>query len=127
MSSKAEVGQKIDKPWGYEKILSLSGGRGGYAYKMLYIKGGHRLSKQYHVKKEETIFVKNGILQLEISGSYKNPEETKILRLPPGLHYNIKPGVIHRFVARETSVELLEVSTKHLDDVVRIEDDFGRE
>ena len=127
MSNKYEVGQKIDKPWGYEKILAMSGGRGGYVYKMLYIKGGHRLSKQYHEKKEETIFVKNGILHLETSGNIKEPEETKTTRLVTGLHYHIRPGLIHRFVAKETAVELLEVSTKQLDDVIRLEDDFGRE
>jgi mannose-6-phosphate isomerase-like protein (cupin superfamily) len=126
VTKKYEVGQKIDKPWGYEKILSMSSGRGGYAYKMLYIKGGHRLSKQYHEKKEETIFVKNGIFHLEISGTIKEPKDTKVMRLVPGMHYHIKPGTIHRFTAKETAVELLEVSTKQLDDVVRLEDDFGR-
>ena len=112
----------VEKPWGYEEIWALTD---QYAGKKIYIKKGHKLSKQYHKKKEETIFVLKGVLNLEIEYGLEFGEEyTKIMN--PGSAYHIKPGTIHRFCAERGDVELIEVSTPELDDVIRLEDDYDR-
>ena len=109
--------RRIDKPWGHEVIWAETD---NYVGKLLHINAGHRLSKQYHMIKEETVYVISGILyNYEDSGSI-----TKIL---PGNSLHINVGQIHRFGANESSVELIEVSTPYLDDVIRIEDDYKRE
>ena len=112
---------KIEKPWGYEIVWAKTD---KYVGKLLFIKGGHRLSKQYHEKKEETIYVMTGHLILEI-GSGKDMVTKHLER---GDTYHIEPGVIHRFCAPEDrdTVQLMEVSTPELDDVVRLEDDYNR-
>ena len=109
---------KVEKPWGYEIRWAINE---KYLGKILHIKRGAQLSRQYHEVKDETIYVQNGVLILEIG----NPPERKILS--EGSSYRITPGTIHRFVApSESYVNLLEVSTPEIDDVVRIEDDYGR-
>jgi quercetin dioxygenase-like cupin family protein len=107
-----------EKPWGHE-ILWASCER--YAGKILFIKKGHRLSRQYHEKKEETIRVLEGTLKLELG---EKGENVQILRR--GLSYHVVPGTVHRFCAEDDDVTLVEVSTTELDDVVRLEDDWGR-
>ena len=111
----------IDKPWGYESLWAHTD---QYVGKVLYIKPGRRLSRQYHEIKEETIYVMEGTLVLEI-GSGKDMET---LRLNRNSTYHIEPGVIHRFCAEESGppVRLMEVSTPQIDDVVRLEDDYNR-
>jgi mannose-6-phosphate isomerase len=109
-------GTKIDKPWGYELIWAHTD---NYVGKRIHINAGKRLSKQYHAEKEESIYVISGILYVELEGERK--------RLIPGDHFDVPAGAVHRFWASEISVDLIEVSTSQLDDVVRIEDDFGRE
>ena len=112
----------IKKPWGYEEIWAQTD---QYVGKRIYIKSGHKLSKQYHRKKEETIFVTSGILSIEIEYSFEYGEEfTRFLKI--GESFHIKPGTIHRFAAERGDVEIIEVSTTELDDVVRLEDDYGR-
>jgi mannose-6-phosphate isomerase-like protein (cupin superfamily) len=113
-------GKRIDKPWGYEEIWAHTD---KYVGKVLHIFKGRRLSEQFHRVKDETIYVLSGDLQLEINGG------EQILILSPGESYRIETGVIHRFVASEhgTDVRLMEVSTPELGDVVRTEDDYGRE
>ena len=126
--------EKIKKPWGYELIWAKSSDQDGYVAKLLHINAGHRLSFQFHERKEETIYVKKGCLYVETRG-FVNPHsdprifqhEKKILKLLPGECLHIKPLFTHRFAANEQHVELIEVSTKHLEDVVRLEDDYGRE
>jgi len=109
---------KVEKPWGYEIRWAINE---KYLGKILHIKRGAQLSRQYHEVKDETIYVQNGVLILEIG----NPPERQILS--EGSSYRITPGTIHRFVApSESYVNLLEVSTPEIDDVVRIEDDYGR-
>ena len=107
---------KVEKPWGYEIHWAHTD---KYVGKLLLIEAGHRLSKQYHVEKEETVYVASGVLELQLK------EMTKIFT--PGSSCHIPPGTIHRFCAGNESVTLIEVSTTHLDDVVRLEDDYGRE
>ena len=108
----------INKPWGYEKIWACSTREDGYIGKIIHIKDGHRLSLQLHEKKEETILVLSGVLELVLQN------ETRILKENESFH--ITPGTIHRFCSKDGDCTLLEVSTKALDDVIRLEDDYGR-
>ena len=108
--------RKIDKPWGHEVIWAETE---GYVGKLLCINAGHRLSKQYHEKKEETVYVIKGIL-------YNYEADGTITKVYPGQALHINVGQIHRFGANESNVEVVEVSTPYLDDVVRLEDDYDR-
>jgi mannose-6-phosphate isomerase-like protein (cupin superfamily) len=117
---------KIEKPWGYEAIWAKSSSKDGYIGKILFIKAGHKLSFQYHEEKEETIFVKSGILYLATEGFIDDRKKRKIIKLTPGETVHIPPLYTHRFMANEVNVELIEVSTKKLEDVIRLEDDYGR-
>jgi mannose-6-phosphate isomerase-like protein (cupin superfamily) len=115
-----EVEIRVEKPWGHERIWAHTD---RYVGKLLVIETGKRLSLQYHRIKDETILVLRGVLRLELeddSGALVAHE------LGPGEHRRIPTGRRHRFSAIERA-ELVEVSTPELDDVVRIEDDFGRE
>jgi len=125
--------EKIKKPWGHEVIWANSSSDTGYVGKLLHISSGHRLSLQFHREKEETIFVKSGILYLETIGQVTDLGDLsdhfsgrKVFKLLPGSIFHIPRLFTHRFMAKEADVELIEVSTKQLDDVVRIEDDYGR-
>jgi len=109
----------VKKPWGGELIWAETE---DYVGKILFIKKDNRLSRQYHKIKEETILVKTGILGLEIGQG----DELRQVALNAGQTYHIKPGTIHRFCAPYGDVELIEVSTPHLEDVVRLEDDYSR-
>jgi mannose-6-phosphate isomerase len=110
--------QKIDKPWGYELIWAHTT---RYVGKILHIKKGESLSYQYHRVKDETVRLLSGILEmdLETDGIKSN------IRLNPGDCLHITPGMKHRMVAVE-ECDVLEVSTPELDDVVRLEDRYGR-
>ena len=107
---------KIEKPWGYELIWAHTE---EYVGKILHINAGHRLSKQYHLLKEETVYVLKGVL-------YNYDADDNITKISPGESFHVKPHQVHRFGAVESSVEIVEVSTPHLDDVVRLEDDYSR-
>jgi mannose-6-phosphate isomerase-like protein (cupin superfamily) len=109
----------VEKPWGMEEVWAETP---KYVGKYLYINRGHRLSKQYHEKKEETIRVISGTLILEIGSG---PDQ--IMHLDPGEIYHVTPHTIHRFGASvHDDVVLVEVSTPELDDVVRLQDDYSR-
>lgn len=107
---------RVDKPWGHEIIWAHTD---NYVGKILFIKAGHKLSRQYHNQKEETFMVKSGSMNLEIG----SVPITHLLK--EGDTYHCPPLTIHRMVAI-TDVEVIEVSTNHLDDVVRLQDDYGR-
>ena len=110
----------VEKPWGREEIWAECE---AYLGKIITINPGCKLSRQYHVKKEETIRVLNGSLRLEVGQN--ETLETKILHA--GECFHVTPGTIHRFCCEgHLSVDLLEVSTSHLQDVVRLEDDYNR-
>lgn len=112
----------VTKPWGYEIRFAQTD---KYLGKILYIAKGHRLSRQYHEVKDETIFVLDGTLILEIGDPSKEGFERKVLYY--GDRYRIQPKVIHRFCAPDScSATLAEVSTAEIDDVVRLEDDYKR-
>lgn len=110
------------KPWGHEIRFAINE---KYLGKVLYIAKGQRLSRQYHTQKDETIFVQEGILLLQIG--MPTDANFKEMRLGYGQRYRIFPGVVHRFCAPfDQGVTLIEVSTPELDDVVRLEDDYNR-
>ena len=111
--------KRVEKPWGHE-VRFICTDR--YAGKLLFIKAGSQLSLQYHEHKDEAFYVQSGTLELVLGRG----DEQRVERLGPGESRHIMPGTIHRFRA-VTDCELFEVSTPELDDVVRIEDDFGRE
>ena len=106
-----------EKPWGYEKLWAHTE---EYVGKLLFIKAGHRLSKQYHEKKEETIYVLRGVLSVY-------DKDDKVTNLSPGQNFHVIPGQVHRFGATFANVELMEVSTNYLEDVIRLDDDYRRE
>ena len=112
----------VEKPWGHEEIWASTS---RYAGKILFIKAGHRLSRQYHNVKEETIMVLDGVLVCEEGPAVAGGE---ILRhtMKPGEVFHVRPGTIHRFCAEQTDVRLVEVSTAEIQDVVRLEDDYRR-
>ena len=110
-----------DRPWGKEEIIVANE---KYAMKRLFIKAGHRLSKQFHTDRDKTVYVHKGTLQLDLS---RDSSESNIIYFEAGDTWRILPRVIHRFSAcGDHDVELLEVSTPNLDDVYRLSDDYGR-
>ena len=112
--------RRVEKPWGHELIWAHTD---RYVGKVLVIEAGKRLSLQRHEVKDESIFVTSGRLRL-----YLEDEDgtVQVEELTAGAHRHVPTGRIHRYEAIERT-ELMEVSTPELDDVVRIEDDFGRE
>jgi mannose-6-phosphate isomerase-like protein (cupin superfamily) len=111
--------QRVDKPWGYELIWAKTG---DYVGKVLHINQGHRLSLQYHRIKEETIRVATGKMLLLIENDSGHMDEVTLLA---GDAHHIPTGKKHRMVALE-DCDVYEVSTPQLDDVVRLEDGYGR-
>ena len=108
--------RKVEKPWGHEIIWAETK---DYVGKLLHINAGQRLSLQYHEIKEETVYVLSGTL-------YIYDGDGNITKLSSGQSFHVNPLQVHRFGANETNVEIMEVSTPHLDDVVRLEDDYQR-
>lgn len=111
--------ERVDKPWGHE-IRFVCTDR--YAGKLLFIKAGSQLSLQYHDEKDEAFYVQEGTLDLVLGKG----DEQRVERIEAGGARRIEPGTVHRFRA-VTDCTLFEVSTPELYDVVRVEDDFGRE
>ncbi|WP_373049054.1 cupin domain-containing protein [Vulgatibacter sp.] len=109
---------RVEKPWGYELWWARTD---RYVGKLLHVKAGHQLSLQYHVKKDETIHLQRGELVLVVDEGQGLVER----RLAPGASYHIAPGIRHRMIA-VTDCDVLEVSTPEVDDVVRLEDAYGR-
>lgn len=109
---------RVEKPWGYELVWAHTE---RYVGKILHIKKGESLSYQYHRVKDETIQLLHGALELEI-GDERGKEGRP---LKPGDCFRISPGTRHRMVALE-DCDVLEVSTPELEDVVRLEDRYGR-
>ena len=111
-------GRIVEKPWGHEIIWAHTE---RYVGKVLHIKKGESLSYQYHVVKDETIRLLSGVLEMDV----ERGGERGTLRLSPGECLHIVPGMKHRMTAIE-ECDVLEVSTPELDDVVRLEDRYGR-
>lgn len=109
----------VPKPWGHELIWAKTT---KYVGKILHVRAGESLSLQYHNVKDETIMVLTGGLQFEF---FVKDEEPQICELAPGQPFHIQPGVRHRMTAL-VDTTVLEVSTPELEDVVRLEDRYGR-
>ena len=112
-------GERVDKPWGYELIWAHTD---RYVGKILHIEAGHALSLQYHRRKDETLCLLSGSLDIDI-GDDEQALET--ITLQPGESVHMWPGRRHRLHAR-TTCDVMEVSTPELDDVVRLSDRYGR-
>ncbi|MEA2631425.1 MAG: mannose-6-phosphate isomerase [Chloroflexota bacterium] len=115
-----ETSRRVEKPWGHELIWAHTD---RYVGKLLVIEAGKRLSLQRHLVKDESILVTTGRLRLTLEDGAGT---IRVEELGPGEHRHVPSGRIHRYEAIERT-ELMEVSTPELDDVVRLEDDFGRE
>jgi mannose-6-phosphate isomerase-like protein (cupin superfamily) len=111
--------ERIEKPWGYEIVFAHSE---RYAGKVIFVRAGEQLSLQFHRTKDETVYVQSGRIELEI-GDPGGPLDTEVVG--PGHAFRLRPGVVHRWRALEDAV-VLEASTPELDDVVRLEDRYGR-
>ncbi|MEJ2678306.1 MAG: cupin domain-containing protein [Gemmatimonadota bacterium] len=111
--------RKVEKPWGHELIWAHTD---RYVGKVLHVKAGHSLSLQYHERKDETIHLLSGEMRFWVGPDVEGLEEVS---LPQGESYHITPGTVHRMEA-VTDVDILEASTAELDDVVRLEDRYGR-
>jgi len=111
--------REVEKPWGREVWWAVNE---LYAGKLLYVDKGHRLSLQLHRQKDETSYLLEGCLQV-VQGSDEDDLHEWIAE--PGDSWRNRPGVVHTITALEDSV-LIEVSTPHLDDVIRLRDDYGR-
>ena len=111
---------RVEKPWGHEIHFALVDGK--YCGKALHIREGHALSLQFHVRKEETVSVQSGRLLFEVGPPDGELESFELL---PGESVHLRPGTRHRMTALVDTV-VLEASTTELDDVVRLDDRYGR-
>ncbi|HEY3524268.1 MAG TPA: cupin domain-containing protein [Candidatus Limnocylindrales bacterium] len=111
---------RVPKPWGEERIWVWTD---QYAGKVITIEAGKRLSLQYHEAKDEAVYVLSGRLRLHLEAADGTMLE---LDLGPGESRRVPVGRRHRFEALEWT-QLIEVSGPELDDVIRVEDDYGRE
>ncbi len=109
----------VDKPWGHELIWAQTD---RYVGKILHIRAGEALSLQFHRQKDETIMVLSGRMQLT---HFIEGQEPSTHELAPREPFHITPGMRHRMVALEDT-DVLEVSTSEIEDVVRLEDRYGR-
>jgi mannose-6-phosphate isomerase len=110
---------RVEKPWGYELIWAHTG---RYVGKILHINKGHALSLQYHLRKDETVHVLAGVMRFQTGGEGEELQENV---LEAGDSFHITPLLRHRMIA-QTDCDILEASTPELDDVVRLEDRYGR-
>ena len=117
----ADTVQRIEKPWGFELWWARTD---RYVGKILHVRKGESLSLQYHRVKEETILVQSGRILFETRPRDEKGELRK-LEMKAGDVFHIVPGTVHRMTALE-DCDIVEVSTPELDDVVRIEDRYGR-
>ncbi|RMG14958.1 MAG: cupin domain-containing protein [Deltaproteobacteria bacterium] len=117
--SAGTLPRRVEKPWGYEIIWAHTD---RYVGKVLHIEAGRRLSYQYHQRKEETLRVQSGRMCL----TYDEGAGPRQIEMGPGAVFHVRPGTKHRMEAL-TDVDVIEVSTPELDDVVRLADDYGRE
>ncbi|HJO37669.1 MAG: cupin domain-containing protein [Vicinamibacterales bacterium] len=109
---------RVEKPWGYEVHWAKTD---KYVGKIIHVNAGHALSLQYHEQKDETILLWSGKIAFEIKEG-----DTLVRReMAPGDRAHVTPGTVHRMTAIEDS-DIIEVSTPELDDVIRLEDRYGR-
>ena len=113
--------RKVEKPWGYELIWAETD---DYVGKLLFVKAGESLSLQFHNVKDESWLVQQGRAKLELGSAGDAMLKQEVIG--PGATFRFRPGTVHRVTAIDDT-EIVEVSTAQLDDVVRLEDRYGRE
>ena len=112
--------RRVDKPWGHELIWALSD---VYCGKVLFVKAGAALSLQFHREKDESWYLQSGRAKLELGEAGEAVLRQEVVG--PGAAFRYRPGTVHRVTAIEDTT-ILEVSTPQLEDVVRLEDLYGR-
>ena len=113
--------RRVEKPWGWELIWADSD---SYVGKILFIRAGESLSLQFHREKDESWYVESGRARLELGEAGQEALDEEVVTA--GACFRYRPGTVHRVTALEDTT-ILEVSTPQLDDVVRLEDRYGRE
>jgi mannose-6-phosphate isomerase len=113
--------RKVEKPWGYELIWAHTD---VYVGKVLFVKAGESLSLQFHREKDESWLVHAGRAKVELGSVGDAMLEAEIVA--PGAAFRFRPGTVHRVTALEDTT-IIEASTPQLDDVVRLEDRYGRQ
>lgn len=111
--------RRVEKPWGYELHFALTD---RYCGKVLFVRAGESLSLQYHEVKDETLYLQSGRAEVTLGPA---PDSLEVVEAAPGASFHMPPGTVHRVHALEDAT-LLEVSTPELEDVVRLEDRYGR-
>lgn len=123
MSGRTPV-RHVPKPWGHETIWALTD---RYCGKILHINAGEALSVQYHERKDETVYLLAGEMRYWVKpDGVEGPAELEDVRLQVGDAFRITPGTVH-YMQAVTDCDVLEASTPELDDVVRLQDRYGRE
>ena len=112
--------ERIEKPWGWELLWAHTE---AYVGKLLFVLAGHALSLQFHNEKDESWYVYEGRAELEMGAPGNTIPASEVVG--PGAAFRIRPGTVHRVRALEDTL-ILEASTPHLDDIVRLEDRYGR-
>jgi mannose-6-phosphate isomerase-like protein (cupin superfamily) len=112
--------RRVEKPWGWELIWAHAE---AYVGKVLFVRAGHSLSLQFHREKDESWYVESGRAKLELGESGDAVLNTEVIAA--GACFRFRPGTVHRVTALEDTT-IIEVSTPQLDDVVRLEDAYGR-
>jgi quercetin dioxygenase-like cupin family protein len=111
--------KRVEKPWGYELHWAVTE---RYVGKLIHVNKGHALSLQYHNLKDETVYLHSGklLFEIEIDGKLTSRE------MSPGEAVHVTPKTVHRMTAIEDA-DIFEVSTPELTDVVRLQDNYGRQ
>ena len=112
--------RRIEKPWGHELVWALSE---AYCGKVLFVRAGHSLSLQFHREKDESWLVQSGRAKVELGNAGESVLKEEVVSA--GAAFRFEPGTVHRVTAL-VDTTILEVSTPHLEDVVRLEDRYGR-
>ena len=124
MSAYRTEPRRIEKPWGWELVWAETV---DYVGKLLFVRAGQSLSLQYHERKDESWLVQEGNAKLELGELGAGPDDLVLeeIEIGPGDAFHFTPGTVHRITAVVDTL-VIEVSTPHLDDVVRLEDRYGR-
>ena len=120
MSAYGTTPRRVEKPWGWELVWAETE---SYVGKLLHVRAGQALSLQYHEVKDEAWLVQEGRASLELG---EVGGELGTVEIGPGDTFRFRPRTVHRVTAID-DLTVVEISTNHLDDVVRLEDHYGRE
>jgi mannose-6-phosphate isomerase-like protein (cupin superfamily) len=113
--------RRVDKPWGWELVWAETE---QYVGKVLFVKTGESLSMQFHRVKDESWYVYSGRAKIELGDAGEAALKEEVVSAPAFFHF--RPGTVHRVTAIEDTT-IIEVSTAEVDDIVRLEDNYGRE